>query len=105
MYRITEKMLESRVNHLNKLTNSPETSYTKSESGQYVANIGNYHLSFAYGGVALERMECAGGSVSGPSGGGASSIRFSSSGADSFGNVIKHNNEQVPFCWDQGHKL
>ena len=64
MYRITEKMLESRVNHLNKLTNSPETSYTKSESGQYVANIGNYHLSFAYGGVALERMECAGGSVS-----------------------------------------
>ena len=25
--------------------------------------------------------------------------------ADSFGDVVKHNTEQFPFCWDQGHKL
>jgi len=53
--RITDSMLENRVKRINELTNSPLTLYSKVD-GKNVANVGNFHLSRAYGGVCLHRM-------------------------------------------------
>lgn len=61
--RITEKMLQARIDYLNKITNSPMESYSKDEQGRYRANIGNFHLSHAYGGVCIHRMTNTGGGV------------------------------------------
>jgi len=63
MQRVTEKQLESVVHRINIITNSPQTTYTRSITGNYKANIGNYHLDHAYGGVALHRMHSDGGGV------------------------------------------
>ena len=60
---ITIKFLEAQVNRLNILTNSPLESY-KREGERFVAQIGNYHLSGAYGGHALHRMGNQGGGIS-----------------------------------------
>jgi len=60
--RTTEKELQSLVQWLNKITNSPTD-----ENGN---QIGNYHLAFAYGGVTLHRIVNSGGGVSTPLGGG-----------------------------------
>jgi len=60
---ITEKHLKSVVDRINRVTNSPLEPYTR-DGDKFTANIGNYHLSFAYGGVSLERMCNPGGGVS-----------------------------------------
>lgn len=67
--RITNKQLESLVAYINKLTNSPAEPWTRDENG-FRANIGNYHLDGAYGGVNLARMCTDGGGISQPLGGG-----------------------------------
>ena len=64
--RVTEKMLQQRVEYLNELTNSPKTPYSKDENGRNKANIGNYHLSHAYGGVCVHRMVNENGGVNTP---------------------------------------
>lgn len=64
MNRITLKFLEAKAGIINRITKSPEASYTKKSDGSYKANIGNYHLSGAYGGVCLHRMQSDGGGVS-----------------------------------------
>jgi hypothetical protein len=69
MERITQKQLEYLVERINEATNSPKASYTKTEKG-HIANIGNYHLDYAYGGVKLERMCNEGGGVNTVSTGG-----------------------------------
>ena len=51
MNRITEKHLQSVVDRLNRITNSPDEAY-RTVDGQTVGNVGNYHLSHAYGGVS-----------------------------------------------------
>jgi len=61
MQRITEAHLQAKVNRLNRVTGSPSEPYTDGK-----ANIGNYHLSHAYGGVCLHRMHNSGGGVSSP---------------------------------------
>ena len=58
MQRITEKMLQYQVDHLNKITNNPNKAWT--DNG---AAIGNYHISHAYGGVCLHQNVNAGGGV------------------------------------------
>ena len=63
--RITERDLLREVNRLNSLTDSPMNSYTETDC-KLVANVGNYHLSYAYGGVTLHRMTSDGGSVTLP---------------------------------------
>ena len=63
MTRITEKQLQGIVNLINRLTQAPEKSFTKVD-GKIIWNIGNYHLSFAYGGVSLHRIVSTGGGVS-----------------------------------------
>jgi hypothetical protein len=58
MDRITEKNLRYLVDQINTATGNPMQPY-----GDSGANIGNYHLSFAYGRVSLEQMHNAGGGV------------------------------------------
>jgi len=64
-----EKQLQSIVDRINTVTKSPATSWTRN-GDKYTANIGNYHLSFAYGGVELDRMVNVGGGVTCPLGSG-----------------------------------
>lgn len=66
MRSITKKDLEAVVNRINLITNSPLESYTKTKDGKFKANIGNYHLSGAYGGWCLHRMQNVGGGISTP---------------------------------------
>lgn len=61
MNRITEKHLQAIVDRLNRITGSPAAPYVDGK-----AQIGNYHLSHAYGGVCLHRMHNDGGGVSSP---------------------------------------
>jgi hypothetical protein len=61
MNRITDSMIQARIDRLNKLTGSPAEPYTDGK-----ANIGNFHLSHAYGGVCLHRMHNDAGGVSAP---------------------------------------
>ena len=65
MNRITDKDLQGTVDYLNRLTDSPNTPYTRT-GDKLQANIGNYHLSHAYGGVKLHRMVNEGGGVREP---------------------------------------
>lgn len=68
--RVTEKQLQSLVDYINTITNSPKESYSKGEDGHYHANIGNYHIDGAYGGVTLHQIVTDGGGVTTPLGGG-----------------------------------
>lgn len=66
MQRITEKQLQAVVDRINRETNSPMTTYIRTVidgKTSHDANLGNYHLSFAYGGVSLHRMCNKGGGV------------------------------------------
>lgn len=63
--RITTAQLEALIARLNRITNSPETPWTRVD-GRNVANIGNFHLSFAYGGVCVNRMCNSSGGASTP---------------------------------------
>lgn len=54
--RITEKILDSKVDELNRLLNRPLTAYTKNRGTGVTANIGNIHVSHAYGGVELHEI-------------------------------------------------
>ena len=62
MEKITEKQLAGIVKRINQVTGSPDTSYTR-KGDKFAANVGNYHLSFAYGGVELCQMSNANGGV------------------------------------------
>jgi hypothetical protein len=63
--RITEKHLQGLCDRLNRLTGSPIEPYSLID-GRHVAQVGNYHISHAYGGVSLHRMHNLGGGVSEP---------------------------------------
>jgi len=65
MDRITNKQLEMLVSYLNEVTESPATPYTR-VNDKLRGNIGNYHISGAYGGVELHRMMNEGGGVTAP---------------------------------------
>ena len=64
MERITKKDLESRISDLNRITGNANETYTKQDDGKFRANIGNYYLSGAYGGVKLEQICSDGGGCS-----------------------------------------
>jgi hypothetical protein len=63
--RITNKILENRIDYLNELTNNPKTPRTQT-NGKLVSNVGNYHLDGAYGGYELAQMHNSGGGVDNP---------------------------------------
>ncbi len=58
--RISIAQLEGIVARINTLTGNSQECYTR-ENGRSIANIGNYHLSQQYGGVALHQMVSNGG--------------------------------------------
>lgn len=62
MSRVTIKNLEFQVARINKLTDSPDTAYTKID-GKLIANVGHYHLDQAYSGIKLVRMYNEGGGI------------------------------------------
>jgi hypothetical protein len=64
--RNTDRDLKAVVDRINRVTNSPAEPYTKDEAGRMRAQVGNYHLSHAYGGVCLHRMHNEGGAVTTP---------------------------------------
>ncbi len=70
MERIKESDLEHQVKRINKATESPETPYTRNHQAKLTANIGNYHLDYAYGGVKLVQMLSPGGGITVISNGG-----------------------------------
>jgi hypothetical protein len=55
---ITEARLREMVQIINDQAKAPTEPYANG-----VAQIGNYHLSYAYGGVALHRMSNSSGAV------------------------------------------
>ena len=55
MQRITRKDLDSAVNLINRITGNEPEPYRK-EGDKWITNIGNFHVSGAYGGYALHRM-------------------------------------------------
>ncbi len=61
--RISEKKLEQLVHVLNVATKSPVSSYTRDSAGNLTAQVGNFHLDYAYGGVKLVRMVSSGGAI------------------------------------------
>ena len=66
MQRISIKDLERRVSYLNTLTGNPQKPWIRNDDGKLVAQIGNYHLSQAYGGVCIHQMLSSGGGVTTP---------------------------------------
>ncbi len=66
MDRITNRDLDSLVDRINKATGSPMTPYGPrgNPTEHLTANIGNYHIDSAYGGVKLVRMGNNGGGTS-----------------------------------------
>jgi len=62
-YRITESMLEARCIRINETLNRPRHPYPVGRKGALKANIGNFHISHAYGGVCLHEMVTDGGGV------------------------------------------
>ena len=60
--RITQKDLENIIKRLNKVTGNPAEPWTRRD-GRNVANIGNYHIGSAYGGVQFLQMVTEGGGV------------------------------------------
>jgi hypothetical protein len=66
MERITDKQLDNLAKWLNELTNSPTEYSHRDENGHFRSNVGNYHISHAYGGVCLHRIVNEGGGVTCP---------------------------------------
>ncbi len=63
MNRVTDKDLQNIVDRINRMTDNPLAPYIKGEDGHLHAQVGNFHLSHAYGGVCLHRMCTDGGGV------------------------------------------
>ena len=61
--RITRAHLDAKTDTLNRMTKSP-TEPSRMVDGKWAANVGNYHISGAYGGYCLHRMCNESGGVS-----------------------------------------
>ena len=79
MNRITLNDIEAQLVYLNDITHSPERPYGRKEFGKWVgggrlgrsgglgrAQVGNYHLSQAYGGVCVHRVATEAGGITTP---------------------------------------
>lgn len=63
MNRITRSFLEAKAATINSMRGVPAEPY-RTVNGKAVANVGNYHISGAYGGYSLHRMCNESGGVS-----------------------------------------
>jgi hypothetical protein len=61
--RITRAHLDAKCATINNLTKSP-LEPSRMVDGKWTANVGNYHISGAYGGYCLHRMSNEGGGAS-----------------------------------------
>ena len=61
--RITRAHLDAKCDTLNRMTKSP-VEPSRMVDGKWTANVGNYHISGAYGGYCLHRMSNESGGVS-----------------------------------------
>ena len=72
--RITLSDLENRLFDLNEFKGTPLKPHSPSDTGTAGAgiksNVGNYHLSQAYGGCNVHQMVNDGGGIKEPAGGG-----------------------------------
>ena len=68
--RITIKHLNALCERLNKVTGSPLDYSHRDEKDQFVAHVGHFHISQAYGGYCLHRLSNTSGGVSTPLSGG-----------------------------------
>lgn len=91
--RITKKDLEKRIEYLNEITGSPLTTYTKQKDGSFRANIGNFHLSQAYGGYSLHRMQNLGGGITEPFGTGHIKAKDLYNAINAFISGLQYKNE------------
>ena len=66
MRRITKRDLQAGIDRLNRITGNPMTPWTRDEDDKMTANLGNYHLSQAYGGYCVHQMHNPGGGVNAP---------------------------------------
>lgn len=66
MDRVTVSQLQAVIARINRETGSPAEPYIPDADGKLRAQIGNFHLSRAYGGYALHRMVNESGGVSSP---------------------------------------
>lgn len=65
--RITIKDLRAVCDRLNRVTGSPmEYAQPYQKGVPFCSNVGNYHISQAYGGYCLHRVSNTGGGVSTP---------------------------------------
>ena len=74
MKRITLSDLENRLFDLNQSKGTPSTPHSPSDTmtagAGIKSNVGNYHLSQAYGGCNVHQMVNDGGGIKEPAGGG-----------------------------------
>ena len=61
--RITRAHLDAKADTINSMTKSP-VEPSRMVDGEWTANVGNYHISGAYGGYSLRRMSNESGGVS-----------------------------------------
>ena len=87
--RINTSDLEILVKRLNNITNSPEAYMTDGK-----CNIGHYCLSWAYGGVQLQRVCTDGGGITNVLGGGYCTKRELFEKMHAFISGIEYNQSQ-----------
>ena len=58
---VTEKMLQAKVDEINRSTGQELEPWTRQPDGTLKANVGTYVLDWCYGGVRLSQMRNAGG--------------------------------------------
>ena len=69
MKRITDKILNAKIDHLNQLTGSPANPYTRNqETGKLTANIGAHFLALGFKGVNVYKLANDAGGVVTPLG-------------------------------------
>lgn len=61
--RITRAHLDAKAQTINSMRGAPSEPY-RATNGKAIANVGNYHISSAYGGYSLHRMCNESGGVS-----------------------------------------
>ena len=60
--RISEKAIQAKIDHLNKITGNPPTTY-RYVGGTMKGNVGNYCLNGVYGGWNLVQIVNEGGGI------------------------------------------
>lgn len=63
MHKITKISLERVAEMINRQMKTPEETYAPDPTGVLRAQVGNYHISYAYGGACLHQISNEGGAA------------------------------------------